>query len=382
MGIKGMLKRTPLFEAHQKLGGRLIEFGGWEMPVQYSSIVEEHLAVRKAAGLFDISHMGEFIVNGVGAAEFLNSALTNDIRKIEPGQGQYTLMCNERGGVVDDLYAYCLGRGNYLLIVNASRIEDDFAWLNAQRESSPRAETVFLENHSASYGAVAVQGPAVASFIEAAVNAEEASLAHLTKNDVSTIAFEGEMIHVARTGYTGEDGFELVVPSQLLEKVWWNLLKAGEPHGLKPCGLGARDTLRTEMCYPLYGHELSPEISPMEAGVGFFVALEKGPFTGRDALAEQKKNGPARKIAPFKMSGKSAPPRPDYPVWSRAPDRKVIGKVTSGTQSPSLGVGIGLALVEAPFSKKDTELEIEIRGRTAPAVVLSKPIYKKETAPK
>ena len=377
-----MLQRTPLFEAHQKLGGRLIEFGGWEMPVQYSSIVEEHLAVRNAAGIFDISHMGEFIVNGVGAAEFLNRALTNDIRKIEPGQGQYTLMCNERGGVVDDLYAYCLGRGNYLLIVNASRIEDDFAWLNAQRETFPDAETVFLEDHSVFYGAIAVQGPAVVNFIETSISAEADSLTRMAKNDVSTISFDGEIVQVARTGYTGEDGFELVLPAQLLEKVWWNIIKAGEPHGLKPCGLGARDTLRTEMCYPLYGHELSPEITPIEAGVGFFVALEKGPFTGRDVLAEQKKNGAARKIAPFKMTGKSAPPRPDYPVWSSGPDRKLIGKVTSGTQSPSLGAGVGLALVETAFSKKDTQLEIEIRGRNTPAVIVSKPIYKKESASK
>ena len=373
-----MLKRTPLYEAHRKLGGRVIEFGGWEMPVQYSGIVEEHLAVRKAAGIFDISHMGEFLVNGVGAAEFLNGVLTNDISRIAPGQGQYTLMCNERGGVVDDLYAYCLGRGNYLLIVNASRIEEDFAWLNAQRESLARAETVFLQDKSGSYGALAVQGPKVAGFIEAALGAEAGSLTRMAKNDVSTISFGGEMIHVARTGYTGEDGFEVVVPAELVEKVWWNVLKEGEGHGLKPCGLGARDTLRTEMCYPLYGHELTAEITPIEAGVGFFVALEKGPFTGREVLAEQKKNGPSRKIVPFKMTGKSAPPRPDYPVWSGGGERQVIGKVTSGTQSPSLGVGIGLALVESASSKAGVELEVEIRGRNAPAVVVGKPIYKKD----
>ena len=373
-----MLKRTPLYEAHRKLGGRVIEFGGWEMPVQYSGIVEEHLAVRKAAGVFDISHMGEFLVNGVGAAEFLNGVLTNDISRIAPGQGQYTLMCNERGGVVDDLYAYCLGRGNYLLIVNASRIEEDFAWLNAQRESFARAETVFLQDKSGSYGALAVQGPKVAGFIEAALGAEAGILTRMAKNDVSTISFGGEMIHVARTGYTGEDGFEVVVPAELVEKVWWDVLREGEAHGLKPCGLGARDTLRTEMCYPLYGHELTAEITPIEAGVGFFVALEKGPFTGREVLAEQKKNRPSRKIVPFKMTGKSAPPRPDYPVWSGGGERQVIGKVTSGTQSPSLGVGIGLALVESAFSKAGAELEVEIRGRNAPAVVVGKPIYKKD----
>ena len=349
------------------------------MPVQYTSIVEEHLTVRRAAGIFDISHMGEFIVHGVSAEEFLNSALTNDILKIEPGQGQYTLMCNERGGVVDDLYAYCLGRGNYLLIVNASRIEDDFAWLNAQRESFPRAETVFLQDKSASYGAVAIQGPTVANFIEEALGAERDSLTRLLKNEVRTISFRGEMIHIARTGYTGEDGFEVVAPTELIEQVWDGALKAGQPHGLKPCGLGARDTLRTEMCYPLYGHELNPETTPIEAGVGFFVALEKGPFTGREVLAEQKKNGPPRKIAPFKMTGKSAPPRPDYPVWSTGADRRQIGKVTSGTQSPSLNLGIGLALVETAFAKAGTEFEIEIRGRPAPAVVTPKPIYKKES---
>ena len=351
------------------------------MPVQYKGIVEEHLNVRKAAGIFDISHMGEFLVNGVGAAEFLNSALTNDIGKIEPGQGQYTLMCNEQGGVVDDLYVYCLGRGNYLLIVNASRIDDDFAWLSAQQEKFPRAETVFLQNRSDSYGAVAVQGPAVTEFIEAAVGAEAGTLPAMSKNEVRTVGFGGEMVYVARTGYTGESGFEIVAPATLIEKVWWQVLQAGEAHGLQPCGLGARDTLRTEMCYPLYGHELDENTTPIEAGLSFFVALEKGSFTGRQVLAEQKKNGPPRRLAAFKMTGRSAPPRPGYPLWSTAPDRKVIGQATSGTQSPSLGLGIGLALVEPSFAKPGTEIEVEIRGRNSPAVVVGKPIYRKDQAP-
>jgi aminomethyltransferase len=378
MGLTRMLKRTPLFAAHQKLGGRLIEFGGWEMPVQYTSIIDEHQTVRNAAGIFDISHMGEFLVNGAGALDFLNGVLTNDLMKIEPGKAQYTLMCNERGGVVDDLYAYCLGRGNYLLIVNASRIEADFAWLQMQREKFERAETVFLENRSDSYGAVAIQGPRVAEFIEDTLQSPQGTLTGLAKNEVRTVGFEGEMIHVARTGYTGEDGFEVVAPAHLIEKIWWRALEAGKNAGIKPAGLGARDTLRMEMCYPLYGHELDENTTPMEAGLGFFVALEKGEFNGRGVMAEQKKSGPAKRLVAFQITGRSAPPRPDYPVRSAGADGKVIGKVMSGTQSPSLGIGIGLAYVTPEFAKPGNQIEIEIRGRSAPAAVVAKPIYKKQ----
>jgi aminomethyltransferase len=373
-----MLKRTPLYSSHEKLGARLIDFGGWEMPVQYTSILEEHNAVRKAAGIFDISHMGEFYVTGTGAQEFLNFALTNDVTKISPGQGQYTLMCNERGGVVDDLYLYCLGLGNYLLIVNASRIEADLAWLQALHEKYQDAARVKIEDKSASYGAVAVQGPAVVNFIEAAFPSGE-SLSKISKNEIRMVSFHGELIYIARTGYTGEDGFEIIAPAPLIEKVWDECLKAGKDYGIKPCGLGSRDTLRLESCYPLYGHELNESSSPIEAGLGFFVALQKPRFVGMEALREQKEKGPAKRLVAFKMTGKSAPPRADYAIWSTGEPSAKIGMITSGTQSPTFGIGLGLGYVSPAHGSADTRLQIEIRGNKFPAVVVKKPFYKRSS---
>ena len=372
-----MLKRTPLYEAHAALGAKLIDFGGWEMPVQYTSIVDEHTAVRKAAGIFDISHMGEFFVTGAGAEEFLNFALTNDVARLTPGQGQYTLMCNEQGGVVDDLYLYCLGLGNYLLIVNASRIEADFAWLHGLQEKYPNAAKVKLEEKSDSYGAVAVQGPNVAKFIDAVFPGEHAPLSELVKNEIRMISFRGELIHAARTGYSGEDGFEIVAPAPLIGKVWSQCLSKGTEHGIKPCGLGARDTLRLEACYPLYGHELNENSSPIEAGVGFFVALNKAKFVGAEVLRAQKAQGPEKRLAAFKMTGKTPPPRADYAIWSDGEKSERIGAITSGTQSPTLGVGLGLGYVPAAQAAPDTRLQIEIRGNKFPAVVVKKPFYKR-----
>jgi len=377
------MKRTPLYAAHQRLGGKLIEFGGWEMPVQYAGIVEEHLAVRQAAGLFDISHMGEILVRGPGAEAFLNWALTNDLRKLAAGQGQYTLMCNERGGVMDDLYAYHLATWEYLLIVNASRIEADAAWLEKQLAAFVRRGEVTLENTSQATGALAVQGPRVAEFMEhcfpgpSSGGASVARVTALQKNQVAGFSHAGARIWISRTGYTGEDGFEVVAPGGLIEEIWNQLLAAGHKHGLKPAGLGARDTLRTEMCYPLYGHELNENTTPMEAGLGFFVALDKENFIGRPVLFAQKANGTARKLVAFKMTGKSALPRPHYAIWSAGPDSAKIGEVVSGTQSPSLGIGIGLGYVPPQFAQADLAIEIEIRGKRAPAVLVRKPIYRK-----
>ncbi len=374
-----MLKRTPLFESHQAHSAKLIDFGGWEMPVQYTSILDEHNTVRKSAGIFDISHMGEFFVSGTAAQEFLNFALTNDASRLSPGQGQYTLMCNQKGGVVDDLYLYCLGLGNYLLIVNASRIDADFAWLQSLHERFSQASKVKLDEKSASYGAVAIQGPSVARFIDAAFPGEHAPLTQLVKNEIRMISFRGELIYAARTGYTGEDGFEVIAPAPLIQQVWAAALAAGREHGIKPCGLGARDTLRLESCYPLYGHELNETTSPIEAGLGFFVALGKPHFMGAEVLRQQKADGPAKRLVAFKMSGKSAPPRADYPIWSPAPNNERIGIVTSGTQSPTLGVGIGMGYVPAAHASPDTPLQIEIRANKAPAVVVKKPFYKRSS---
>ena len=373
-----MLKRTALFAAHQKRGARLIDFGGWEMPVQYTSIVEEHLAVRTAAGIFDISHMGEVTASGAGAEAFLNSVLTNDIRKLTPGLGQYTLMCNERGGVIDDLYAYRLSGEVYLLILNASRVAADVAWLQAQAAKFPGE--LKLTDASHNYSAVAVQGPRVRDFINDAVPGASitalrvAAVTGLQKNQIGGFKFENHCVLVSRTGYTGEDGFEIVGSDEALRHVWDKILTVGRPFGIKPCGLGARDTLRTEACYPLYGHELDEETTPIEAGLGFFVSLNKGEFNGRAVLIGQKENGTKKKLVAFKMTGKSAPPRPHYAIWANGAN---VGIVTSGTQSPSLNVGIGMGYVPSERAKPDTQLEIEIRGKRAPAIIVPKPIYRK-----
>jgi aminomethyltransferase len=375
------MKRTPLFDAHQKLGAKLIEFGGWEMPVQYTSITDEHLAVRKAGGIFDISHMGEVSASGPEAESFLNRALTNDLSKLKVGEAQYTLLCNELGGVLDDLYVYRTGETEYLLIINASRIEPDFSWLQTRLAAFDKRDGVVLKNISDATGAVAVQGPRVVEFIDglsqgAVIGGTKVARAtELKKNQIAKIPFSGTYLWIARTGYTGEDGFEIVAPAEAIEAVWNKILELGRPRGLKPCGLGARDTLRTEVCYPLYGQELDEETTPIEAGLGFFVALNKDDFVGRSILANQKANGVSKKLMAFKMTDKSAPPRPHYPIWSAGPKAVKIGEATSGTQSPSLGIGVGLGYVPPEFAKPQTPIEIEIRGKRAPAVVVPKPIY-------
>jgi aminomethyltransferase len=377
------LKRTPLFAAHQKLGARLVEFGGWEMPVHYSSIMDEHLAVRKAAGLFDISHMGEVRVQGPTAGAFLNHLLTNDINKLKPGQGQYTLMCNERGGVIDDLYAYRVRAEEYLLVINASRIEPDVTWMWEQAGTWPQRAGVNLEDLSGEFGAVALQGPRTAEFIDQCFPGGStggkvvAKASDLKKNELGIFEFQGKPVYVARTGYTGEDGFEVIAPADLIEPIWTHILAIGHLYCLQPAGLGARDTLRTEVCYPLYGHELDEETTPIEAGLGFFVALDKGEFIGRSVLAEQKLKGVSKKCVAFKMADKSAPPRPHYPIWSTGAGARQIGEVVSGTQSPSLGIGIGLGYVPPDFAAPDTALEIEVRGKRFPASVARKPIFRK-----
>lgn len=373
-----MLKRTPLFSAHQQLAAKLIDFGGWEMPVQYTSITDEHLAVRSAAGIFDISHMGEVTVSGAGAEAFLNSVLTNNIGKLAAGQGQYTLMCHAGGGVIDDLYAYQLSEGVYLLIINASRIEADVAWLQAK--AAKFSGELKLTDASHQYAAIAVQGPRAKEFINAAIPGASisarrvATVTDLKKNEIGGFKYHNGSLLVARTGYTGEDGFEIVGSDEAILRVWSKVLEIGRPFGLKPAGLGARDTLRTEVCYPLYGHELNENITPIEAGLGFFVALDKGDFNGRSVLAEQKANGVKRRLAVFKMAEKSAPPRPHYPIWANGAK---VGEVVSGTQSPSLNVGIGMGYLPPEFAKPDTKIEIEIRGRRFAAVVVPKPIYRK-----
>jgi aminomethyltransferase len=372
------LKRTPLFEAHQRAGGKLIEFGGWEMPVQYTTITDEHVTVRNAAGIFDISHMGEALVSGAGAAGFLNRTLTNDIRKLAVGAGQYTLMCNAEGGVIDDLYVYRIGEQEYLLVINASRIDPDILWLEGQLSASEFNQNTTLKNISNATGAVAVQGPKVAGFIDAVLSpaAGNPKPSEMKKNQVRSGVFNEANVWIGRTGYTGEDGFEIIASANLIEGIWNTILELGKPHGIKPAGLGARDALRTEVCYPLYGHELDEEITPIEAGLGRFVSFDKGEFVGRPKLLEQKERGIQKTLIAFKMSDKSAPPRPHYPIWSSDAAQQ-IGEVVSGTQSPSMNVGIGMGYVPPAHSEVGKIIQIEIRGKKSNALIVPKPIYRK-----
>ena len=363
MTSSATLQRTPLFAAHVALGGKMVGFGGWEMPVVYSGIVDEHVAVRQRVGLFDISHMGEFLVAGPNAETGLNRLLTNDVRRLAVGQAQYTLLCNEAGGIVDDLIVYRVEPTVYLLIVNAGNIAVDFAWFREHL-----ATPVVLDNESDQTAALALQGPAASRLLTMA-----AALPHF---HIARLDLFGVNSRVARTGYTGEDGYEILCDAAEATRLWAELLARGAPLGIKPCGLGARDTLRLEMGYPLHGSDITAATTPLEAGLGRFVAWDKGDFIGRGLLLDQKKNGTARKLAAFQMTEKSPPPRAHYPI---VVDGRRVGEITSGTASPSLGTGIGMGYVEAALAKPGTNHGVEIRGRAFAAVVKPKPLWKTST---
>jgi glycine cleavage system T protein (aminomethyltransferase) len=374
-------KKTPLYGEHVRLGAKMVPFAGWLMPLQYTSIVEEHQAVRNNVGIFDISHMGQFVVDGAAACDWLNTMLTNNVGKLDVGVGQYTFLLNERGGIIDDLIVYRIDEEQFLLVVNAACIDEDLAWLqNHLKEGrslgrpSGGLETAapcHLTNRSAAFGAVAIQGPRIAELFHAIFGAD-ADLP--PRNSIADLHFDGTTVSVARTGYTGEDGIELFFRTTDAVKFWTAVLEKGEPLGIKPCGLGARDTLRLEMCYPLNGSDLSPERNPIEAGLGFFVDLTKPNFIGRDVLLSTKETGPREKLVPFRMKEKGPPPRPHYAVFR---DSERIGEVTSGTLSPSLNWGVGMAYVSSAHAKIGAEIEIEIRGQKFGATVEKKPLYRK-----
>lgn len=379
-----MLKRTPLFSTHQVLGARLIEFGGWEMPVQYSGIVQEHRAVRNAAGLFDICHMGEVKCSGPSAEAFLNKLLTNNVANLSVGQGQYTIMCTPEGGTVDDLYVYRVADQEYLLVINASRTNADLEWIQHHHQSRPEGQDCSLENLSEVMGALALQGPRSPECIQGVFpypstgGSQVQKVTELRKNQVASFDFPDTLgFYVGRTGYTGEDGFEIIGPGAHMEKVWLKFMEQGKSSGLVPAGLGARDTLRMEVCYPLYGHELDEGTSPVEAGLNFAIAMDKPDFIGKEILEQQKKEGPLKKLVAFQLTGKTAPPRSHYPIYESAEGGEPLGEVTSGTQSPSLGVGIGMGFVKTHHAKAGNTIQIEVRGRRVPAVIVRKPIYKK-----
>ena len=363
-------KKTPLYDEHVRLGARIIPFGGWLMPVQYTAIVDEHQAVRNAVGMFDISHMGQFVVLGNGARDWLNAMLTNNVLKLDVGQGQYTFLLNDNGGVIDDLLVYRTGEAEFLLVVNAAKVEEDFVWLEGHRQY---ADVTTLKNRSADFGGVAIQGPRVVNLFDELLGRDVELPA---RNCIRDFVIEDMPVSIARTGYTGEDGVEVFFRAQDAAKLWNLVLERGKEFGAKPCGLGARDTLRLEMCYPLNGSDLSAERNPIEAGLGFFVDLEKREFTGRDKLLETKTNGARERLVAFKMNGKGPPPRPHYALFSNG---NRVGEITSGTLSPSLNIGIGMGYVSAASAKIGTPLEVEIRGQKFPATIQKKPLYKKQS---
>src|SRR5438067_4415467 len=368
-------RKTPLYEEHVRLGAKMVPFSGWLMPVQYTGIVEEHQAVRNSVGIFDISHIGQFIVDGAGAREWLNTMLTNNINKLDIRIGQYTFLLNERGGIIDDLIVYRIGDETFLLVVNAARTDEDFAWLQkhlpAVAAAVSAANTVQIDNRSAEFGGVAIQGPRVVELFRAVFGE---GVQPPSRNEIVDVPFDATTVSVARTGYTGEDGIEVFFPANDAVKFWSAVLEQGKPLGIKPCGLGARDTLRLEMCYPLNGSDLSPERNPIEAGLGFFVDVSKPDFVGRDALLKTKEFSPREKLVPFRMKEKGPPPRPHYAVFRNG---ERIGEVTSGTLSPSLNWGIGMAYVSSTHAKIGAEIDIEIRGQKFPATVEKKPLYRK-----
>jgi aminomethyltransferase len=360
-------KKTPLYEEHVEAGARMVPFGGYVMPLQYAGIIPEHRAVREKAGLFDLSHMGEFRVSGPGAVAAIDRLVTNDIAGLDVGQIRYTPMTYPDGGIVDDLLVYRF-RHHLLLVVNAANIEKDFEWI-----SSHLPVGVELRDESDETALIAIQGPSSQRILQS-----------LTDSDLSQIAYyhftEGQVAGVdsviSRTGYTGEDGFELYVAPSAARAVWKALRDAGSDAGLALVGLGARDTLRLESAYMLYGNDIDATTSPLEAGLGWTVKFGQEEFVGQDVIESQKASGPSRRLVQVEMLDRAIP-RPRYMVWS---DGEKIGELTSGTFSPTFGRGLGLGYVRPEYAKPGTELEIEVRGERHPARVVKKPLYRREGA--
>lgn len=356
------LKRTPLYPVHAKAGAKMVPFGGWEMPVQYVGIVEEHRRVRRAVGLFDISHMGEFEVVGPRALAVLQRLTTNDVTALQAGQVQYSLLCYPDGGVVDDLTVYRLAADRFMLTVNAANIDKDWAWVT-EHGGEARWRNISFET-----ALLAVQGPRA-----------EACVQRLADRDLSGILYyrvaEGRVAGVpaliSRTGYTGEDGFELYVAAPDAERLWFSLLEAGAPEGLLPVGLGARDTLRLEMRYALYGNDIDPTTNPLEAGLGWVVKLAKGEFIGRSAIERAKAEGIRRKLVGFEMV-EPAVPRHGYKLLK---DGREVGVVTSGSYGPAVDKYIGVGYVAAELAQVGSEIAVEVRGAARPARIVPTPFY-------
>lgn len=373
-GSTESLKRTALFDRHQALGARIIPFAGFEMPVQYEGIIAEHKAVRGKAGLFDLGHMGQLQVTGPDALAFLQYTTTNDLSTLEPGQAKYTLLPNESGGVVDDLIVYRNPEGEegYMVVMNASNAARDVAWWHDLRTRRDDLN-VDLDDASERMGMIAIQGPKSQEIMARVTDVDLDAIADFSWTNASVA---GVSTKLARTGYTGEDGFEIYASNEEIGSIWDAVLEAGKDDGLVPVGLGARDTLRMEAKMPLYGQELGDDISPYEAGLGWAVKLDKGEFVGRAPMAEAKANKPSRRLVGFKLVGRGGSPRTHYPV---AVDGEVIGEVTSGAMSPTLGENIGLALIKREYAGVGKPLQIMIRNKPVEAVQVKTPFYQRES---
>ncbi len=362
--MKTSLKKTSLYSKHVSLGAKMVPFAGYEMPVQYSEgITSEHHSVRNEAGLFDVSHMGEFFVEGPDAGRFLQFVTTNDVDALAIGQCQYSLLCQHDGGIIDDLLIYRKSRG-YMLVVNAARKEIDWNWLQ-QFTSGFEVE---LRDDSEELGLLALQGPKAQSIVD--------SMTDLKLDDILYYHFaEGRIagvdVLISRTGYTGEDGFEFYVDTSSVVTLWENILENGKPDGLKPAGLGSRDSLRLEVGFALYGNDLDQTRTPLESSLNWLVKLDKGDFVGKDSLLHQKDKGLPEKLVAVILDEKGFP-RPGYPITS---DGVEVGRVTSGTVSPSLGVGIAMGYIPGPMSNSDVELGIKIRGQIIPCTRTRPPVY-------
>jgi len=353
--------RTPLYEQHVQLGAKMVPFAGWEMPVTYEGIREEHSAVRHHAGMFDVSHMGEVEVEGPGALAFLQRVLSNDVARVGVGGAQYSVLCNEEGGVIDDLFAYRLGADRFLIVTNAANHETDLAWLGRQS----RSFDVLVRDVADRYAMLAVQGPHARAVVSRALRIELPPRFH-----VAHIQVGRRPALACGTGYTGEDGVELLLDPEVAVPIWAELLDAG----VVPCGLGARDTLRLEVCYPLHGNELTPDRNPIGAGLGWCCKEATG-FIGAEAVARARAEGTAEQLVAFKIEGQGIP-REGNPVIR---GEEEVGTVTSGTFSPSLELGAGMAYVRSDLTDVGTELEIDVRGKRRPARIASKPLYAKRS---
>jgi aminomethyltransferase len=363
--VESALKKTPLHAEHVRLGAKMVDFGGWSMPVHYTGIIDEHHTVRSQLGVFDISHMGQFFAEGPGAEAWLNRLLTNNVQRLSVGECQYTFLLNNEGGVIDDLIVYRTAADRYLLVVNAGKIDEDFAWMKAHLP-----EGVRFENQSDAYAGIAVQGPKSAQLFDAFFGGKHSRPA---RNEILALIIEGLPYFIARTGYTGEDGFEVFCPAERAVRSWNDILRKGQEFGIKPCGLGARDTLRLEMCFPLNGSDLAPDKTPIEAGLSIFVDLQKPEFIGRETLARQRQEGVKHRLVPFKMAGASPPPRSHYAIYK---DGQRIAETTSGSLSPTLKIGIGMAYIPTAYARINEQIEIDIRGRRFPAVIEKKPLLR------